>query len=82
MNFAENLLHYASQQGKKTALITAGKTIHPLFGRLIVCVCAGEGQTPQRISFSQLREGVAAIASALSELGVAKGDVVAGQNRS
>ena len=39
MNFAENLLHYASQQGKKTALITAGKTIHPLFGRLIVCVC-------------------------------------------
>jgi acetoacetyl-CoA synthetase len=41
-------------------------------------ITAGEGQTPRHISFSQLRERVAAIAAALSAVGVAKGDVVAG----
>jgi acetoacetyl-CoA synthetase len=41
-------------------------------------ITAGEGQTPHHISFSQLRERVAAIAAALSAVGVAKGDVVAG----
>ena len=43
-----------------------------------LCVYVGEGQTPRRFSFSQLRERVAAIAAALSAVGVAKGDVVAG----
>jgi acetoacetyl-CoA synthetase len=41
-------------------------------------ITAGEGQTPRRLSFSQLRERVATIAAALSAVGVARGDVVAG----
>lgn len=61
LNYAENLLHYASNHGDKTALITAG-----------------EGQSPVYVSFSQLKERVATIASALSAAGVVRGDIVAG----
>lgn len=62
LNYAENLLHYASNHGDKTALITAG-----------------EGQSPVYVSFSQLKERVATIASALSAAGVVRGDIVAGK---
>ena len=50
-----------------------------LYYSISVAVSAGEGQTPRQLTFSQLRERVAAIAAALSAMGVAKGDVVAGE---
>lgn len=50
-----------------------------LYYFISVAVSAGEGQTLRQMTFSQLRERVAAIAAALSAMGVAKGDVVAGE---
>ena len=85
LNFAENLLRY---QEDKTAVITCGESTASLSpptshgGYMYVSFFlfpSGEGQEVQQFTFSQLRERVATIAAALAAMGVAKGDIVAGE---
>lgn len=77
LNFAENLLYPDNISADKNNISTNHNNNNANPDKLAIISCGEDGQRTQ-LSYLQLREEVTRIAAAMRELGIVKGDRVAG----